>query len=72
MALVTRRRLSVFGATVGLLALSLCHLLPLAAASRFADPAFDQQWQAAETTVPNFWGQLTNAKDGQSERAFRN
>jgi len=62
-----RRRLPVLVAAAALLALSLFRLLPLAAATGFADPAFSQQWNAAETTVPNFWGPLANAKDGQME-----
>lgn len=37
------------------------------AASSFADPAFQQQWQQGEAITPNFWGPLTTAKDGQQE-----
>jgi hypothetical protein len=37
------------------------------AASRFADPAFQAQWQAGEAVTPNFWGPLETAKDGQME-----
>ena len=55
------------GAAV-LLMLPLFQLLPLAAATGFANPAFDQQWHAAEATVPNFWGPLSTAKDGQQEQ----
>lgn len=41
--------------------------LPTSAASSFADPAFQQQWQQGEAITPNFWGPLANAKDGQQE-----
>ncbi|MGI8688968.1 MAG: hypothetical protein ACR2M3_10350 [Thermomicrobiales bacterium] len=37
------------------------------AASAFANPAFQAQWQAGEAVTPNFWGPLETAKDGQQE-----
>jgi hypothetical protein len=37
------------------------------AASGYADPAFQAQWQAGEAVTPNFWGPLETAKDGQQE-----
>ncbi len=37
------------------------------AASGFAAPAFQAQWQAGEAITPNFWGPLETAKDGQTE-----
>jgi hypothetical protein len=37
------------------------------AASGFANPAFQTQWQAGEGLTPNFWGPLETAKDGQQE-----
>ena len=37
------------------------------AASGFADPAFQTQWQTGEAVTPNFWGPLETAKDGQQE-----
>ncbi len=37
------------------------------AASTFASLAFQQQWQAGEAIVPNFWGPLSTAHDGQQE-----
>ncbi len=37
------------------------------AASAFASPAFQTQWQAGEAVTPNFWGPLETAKDGQQE-----
>jgi len=46
-------------------------LVPLSAdihaASKFADPAFQAQWQVGEAVTPNFWGPLETAKDGQME-----
>lgn len=52
---------------------ALAFLLPLipygsvAAASSFASPAFQQQWQRAEAGFPNFFGPLALAKDGTQE-----
>jgi Purple acid Phosphatase, N-terminal domain len=40
---------------------------PASAATAFADPAFAAQWQAGNTIVPNFWGPLSLAYDGQKE-----
>ena len=37
------------------------------AATRFADTAFDTNWQGGEVIVPNFWGPLANAREGQRE-----
>jgi hypothetical protein len=37
------------------------------AASAFASPAFQQQWNSVESVIPNFWGPLSTARDGQSE-----
>ncbi len=37
------------------------------AASAFADPAFQAQWQTGEATTPNFWGPLETAQAGQRE-----
>ncbi len=48
------RVVSLVGA-VALVALALAQFLPLAAAPAIVG-AFEQQWQAAEATVPNFWG----------------
>jgi hypothetical protein len=38
------------------------------AATAFADPGFEQAWQAGEAVVPNFWGPLANARDGMTEQ----
>ncbi len=40
---------------------------PANAASGFANPAFQTQWQAGEALAPNFWGPLPLARDGQQE-----
>jgi hypothetical protein len=40
---------------------------PVMAAAAFADPAFQRQWQQGEAVVPNFWGPLALARDGQRE-----
>jgi len=36
-------------------------------ATSFANPAFQAQWQSVESTIPNFWGPLATARDGQIE-----
>jgi hypothetical protein len=41
--------------------------LGVSAASGFASPAFQQQWNSVEGTIPNFWGPLSTARDGQAE-----
>lgn len=60
-----RRSLAVV--TVILLASTWLAAVPLRAASAFASPAFQAQWQAAEAVAPNFWGPLATARDGQQE-----
>ncbi len=42
-------------------------LLHVDAASAFASPAFQSQWQQGEVIAPNFWGPLSLARDGQNE-----
>jgi hypothetical protein len=37
---------------------------PVQAATAFATPAFQRQWEGGEVTVRNFWGPLENATDG--------
>ena len=41
---------------------------PASAATGFANPAFQAQWQAGEAVTPNFWGPLSLAHDGQQEQ----
>ncbi len=40
---------------------------PASAATSFASPLFQAQWQAGEAITPNFWGPLSLAHDGQQE-----
>jgi len=40
---------------------------PVGAANGFFTVSFQRQWDAGEAVVPNFWGPLSNAKDGQLE-----
>ncbi|MDQ6906726.1 MAG: hypothetical protein M3176_07860, partial [Chloroflexota bacterium] len=40
---------------------------PVGAANGFLTVGFQRQWDAGEAVVPNFWGPLSNAKDGQLE-----
>ncbi len=42
--------------------------VPASAATGFASPAFQAQWQAGEAITPNFWGPLSLARDGQQEQ----
>lgn len=53
---------------VAMLAIALVTLSPgVQAASKYADPAFQAQWQTGEAVTPNFWGPLETAKEGQLE-----
>jgi peptidase A4-like protein len=58
-----------FVAIVGICAvlLAVWDSVPTAAASAFATPAFQQQWQRGESLTPNFWGPLGTAHDGRQE-----
>jgi len=40
---------------------------PVGATNGFFTVGFQHQWEAGEAIVPNFWGPLANAKDGQLE-----
>ena len=42
-------------------------LFNASAASGFANPAFQTQWQQGEAITPNFWGPLALAHDGKNE-----
>ncbi len=44
-----------------------CTAAPLDAATAFADPAFQAQWQQDEAITANFWGPVANAGPGQQE-----
>src|SRR5947199_10006414 len=50
-----------------ILAAALIAATPAVAATFFAVPAFQQQWQQGEGLTPNFWGPLATAHDGQLE-----
>ena len=53
--------------TVSMLIALLSAAAPLRAATAFADPAFQAQWQQGEAITPNFWGPLGTASPGQQE-----
>jgi hypothetical protein len=50
------------------MAIGSLHIADVHAADSFADPAFAQRWQRDEQFVPNFWGPLSNAENGQYEQ----
>lgn len=52
--------------TIGMMTIA---LVPLVArgANQFASPAFAQQWNSVEAVIPNFWGPLATAREGQTE-----
>lgn len=60
-------RRSLVGAAAVLLISMVLAVLPVQAASAFADAAFAQQWKAGEAITPNFWGPLATARDGLQE-----
>jgi hypothetical protein len=62
-----RRRL-FFGGTA-LIGVALVLLIPFVAqsATAFASAAFQQQWNSVESVIPNFWGPVATARDGQTE-----
>ncbi len=66
--LMRHRRSLVLG-SAALIGVALVLLIPFAAqgATAFASPAFQQQWDSVESAVPNFWGPLATARDGQTE-----
>lgn len=65
------RRRRIFGGTalagVGVV---LALLIPFVAqgADQFASTAFQQQWNSVEAAIPNFWGPLATARNGQIEQ----
>ncbi len=63
----TRRNL-IFGGMVTLCALVLASApLLTQGANQFASPLFETQWSGIERTIPNFWGPLETARQGQQE-----
>lgn len=65
-----RRAIGVFVALILGSAEMVYGLAPARAASGFALPAFEQQWEGGEAITPNFWGPLPTAREGQQE-AYR-
>ena len=65
-----RRRRGTFLAGLGAVGVILALLVPFIAqgADQFASPAFQQQWNTVEVVVPNFWGPLATARNGQTEQ----
>jgi len=66
--MISRRKFIFFSTLV--IGLILVLLAPFAAlgADQFASPAFEQQWNSVEGTIPNFWGPLKTARQGQTEQ----
>lgn len=67
--MVRRRRRGILLAGTIALGLLLALVIPFVAqgASEFGSPAFQAQWNSVETTIPNFWGPLSTARDKQTE-----
>jgi glucose/arabinose dehydrogenase len=61
------RRTVIVSAGALLLPLMLALVSPAAASTFFASPKFEAQWQQGEAILPNFWGPLATARDGQLE-----
>jgi len=64
-----RRRRVCFVATIAL-GLVVAIMIPFVAqgADQFASAAFQQQWNTVEAVIPNFWGPLATARNGQTEQ----
>lgn len=64
-----RRRRVCFVATIAL-GLVIALMIPFVAqgADQFASAAFQQQWNTVEAVIPNFWGPLATARNGQTEQ----
>jgi len=64
-----RRRRVCFVATITL-GLVVALMIPFVAqgADQFASAAFQQQWNTVEAVIPNFWGPLATARNGQTEQ----
>jgi hypothetical protein len=67
---IQRRRRAAFLAGTVALGLLLALVIPFVAqgADQFASPAFQQQWSSVEAVIPNFWGPLATARNGQTEQ----
>jgi hypothetical protein len=60
-------RISLPGPILFIALIALLAVQPVSAATQFASPAFAQRWQRDEAVVPNFWGPLETAREGQLE-----
>ncbi len=60
----------MFGSAISLLlpiVFAFAFVGPATASTAFVSPEFAAQWQQGEALLPNFWGPLATAKDGQVE-----
>jgi hypothetical protein len=63
-----RTRVGALGVAAALLfATVLGAFFGVGAASTFASSAFQQQWNSVESVIPNYWGPVSTARDGQAE-----
>jgi hypothetical protein len=62
-----RKPLLVLAISAMMLLTPMLVLFNVSAASGFASPLFQVQWAAGEAVVPNFWGPVALAHDGQQE-----
>lgn len=65
--MVHRRRCIVGGTLVVGLVFALLIPFTVQGADQFASPEFQQQWNRVESAIPNFWGPLETARNGQVE-----
>src|SRR5215467_6878945 len=61
------RRFALVAGLLALVAATTLSQMAGHAASSFATPQFQQQWEQSEAITPNFWGPLVTARDGQQE-----
>src|SRR5215471_2137608 len=61
------RRFALVAGLLALVAATTLSQMAGHAASSFATPQFQQQWEQGEAITPNFWGPLVTARDGQQE-----
>ena len=64
----SRRKFIFFNMLVTGLILVLLAPFAVRGADQFASSAFEQQWNGVEGTIPNFWGPLKTAREGQTEK----
>jgi len=61
------RRWVWFGTLMAIVMALVAVPLDIQGANQFAAPAFQQQWGSVESAIPNFWGPLVTAREGQVE-----